>query len=84
MEIEKFIDECSDYFENKIDILINNAGITSDNLAIRLVAGAEYHVATNWWLLTETGYEQVVAREMQIDPSNFRVLFGFNYRYTNY
>ena len=34
--IEKFIDECSDYFENKIDILINNAGITSDNLAIRM------------------------------------------------
>ena len=34
--IEKFIDECSEYFENKIDILINNAGITSDNLAIRM------------------------------------------------
>jgi opacity protein-like surface antigen len=62
----------------------NFEGKNSDNLAIRLVAGAEYHVATNWWLLTETGYEQVVAREMQIDPSNFRVLFGFNYKYTNY
>mgnify|MGYP001444301841 CR=1 FL=1 len=34
--IEKFINECSDVFENKIDILINNAGITSDNLTIRM------------------------------------------------
>ena len=24
-EIEKFIDECNDHFENKIDVLINNA-----------------------------------------------------------
>tara|TARA_B100002051_G_scaffold54443_1_gene49999 strand:- start:108 stop:845 length:738 start_codon:yes stop_codon:yes gene_type:complete len=35
-EIEKFIEECNDFFENKIDVLINNAGITSDNLAIRM------------------------------------------------
>tara|TARA_B100000674_G_C37774058_1_gene883978 strand:+ start:161 stop:898 length:738 start_codon:yes stop_codon:yes gene_type:complete len=34
--IEKFIDECDDIFHNKIDILINNAGITQDNLAIRM------------------------------------------------
>ena len=34
--IEKFIDECNQTFENKIDILINNAGITSDNLTIRM------------------------------------------------
>ena len=34
--IEKFIDECNEIFENKIDILINNAGITKDNLSIRM------------------------------------------------
>ena len=34
--IEKFIDECSEDFKGKIDILINNAGITSDNLTIRM------------------------------------------------
>ena len=34
--IEKFIDECNDQLENKIDVLINNAGITSDNLSIRM------------------------------------------------
>ncbi len=35
-QIEKFVDECNEFFNNKIDILINNAGITSDNLAIRM------------------------------------------------
>ena len=34
--IEKFIDECNDQLENKIDVLINNAGITLDNLSIRM------------------------------------------------
>ena len=34
--IEKFIDESNEIFENKIDILINNAGITRDNLTIRM------------------------------------------------
>ena len=34
--IEKFIDECNEIFENKIDVLINNAGITQDNLSIRM------------------------------------------------
>mgnify|MGYP001491456366 CR=1 FL=1 len=34
--IEKFVDECSDIFQNKIDVLINNAGVTNDNLAIRM------------------------------------------------
>ena len=34
--IEQFIDECNEVFKNKIDILINNAGITSDNLTIRM------------------------------------------------
>ncbi len=34
--IEQFIDECNELFKNKIDILINNAGITSDNLTIRM------------------------------------------------
>ena len=35
-EIEKFIEECNEFFGNKIDVLVNNAGITSDNLAIRM------------------------------------------------
>ena len=34
--IEQFINECDEAFTNKIDILINNAGITSDNLSIRM------------------------------------------------
>ena len=34
--IEKFIDECNVIFDNKINILINNAGITLDNLTIRM------------------------------------------------
>ena len=34
--IEKFIDQCNEQFDNKIDILINNAGITSDNLTKRM------------------------------------------------
>ena len=34
--IEKFIDECGNTFDNKINVLINNAGITSDNLSIRM------------------------------------------------
>ena len=34
--IEKFIDQCNEQFDNRIDILINNAGITLDNLTIRM------------------------------------------------
>ena len=34
--IERFIEECNETFENKIDVLINNAGITKDNLTIRM------------------------------------------------
>ena len=34
--IESFIDECNKDFNNKIDVLINNAGITKDNLSIRM------------------------------------------------
>ena len=35
-QIENFIDKSYETLENKIDILINNAGITKDNLAIRM------------------------------------------------
>ena len=35
-EIENFINETNDEMENKIDILINNAGVTKDNLSIRM------------------------------------------------
>ena len=35
-ELEKFIDKCHTELGEKIDILINNAGITKDNLAIRM------------------------------------------------
>ena len=34
--IEAFVDDCNNYFNEKIDILINNAGITQDNLSIRM------------------------------------------------
>ncbi len=35
-EIESFINKSYDIFGNKIDVLINNAGITKDNLSIRM------------------------------------------------
>ena len=34
--IVAFVDDCNNYFNEKIDILINNAGITQDNLSIRM------------------------------------------------
>ena len=34
--IEKITDKIKFFFENKVDILINNAGITRDNIAIRM------------------------------------------------
>ena len=35
-EIENFINRVNEEMENKIDILINNAGVTNDNLSIRM------------------------------------------------
>ena len=35
-EIEKFIDDCYNDLDKKIDVIINNAGITKDNLSIRM------------------------------------------------
>ena len=35
-ELEEFINRCSTELNDKIDILINNAGITKDNLTIRM------------------------------------------------
>jgi len=35
-EIENFINNSNDELENKIDVLINNAGITRDNISIRM------------------------------------------------
>ena len=34
--IEQFVEDCSKVLSNKIDVLINNAGITRDNLSIRM------------------------------------------------
>ncbi len=34
--IDEFVENCSSIFSNKIDVLINNAGITQDNLSIRM------------------------------------------------
>ena len=34
--IEDFVENCCEALSNKIDILINNAGITEDNLSIRM------------------------------------------------
>ncbi len=33
---EGFVEDCCSIFQNKIDILINNAGVTQDNLTIRM------------------------------------------------
>jgi len=34
--IDKFVEDCTKILSNKVDILINNAGITQDNLSIRM------------------------------------------------
>ena len=34
--IEEFVEKCNSILSNKIDVLINNAGITKDNLSIRM------------------------------------------------
>ena len=34
--VEEFIENCNNIFKNKIDIIINNAGVNQDNLAIRM------------------------------------------------
>ncbi|MAH99438.1 MAG: 3-oxoacyl-[acyl-carrier-protein] reductase [Euryarchaeota archaeon] len=34
--IDQFVENCSSILSNKIDVLINNAGITQDNLSIRM------------------------------------------------
>ncbi len=35
-KIDQFVEDCNKIFLNKIDVLINNAGITQDNLSIRM------------------------------------------------
>ena len=35
-KIEEFVEKCNSILSNKIDVLINNAGITKDNLSIRM------------------------------------------------
>tara|TARA_A100001011_G_scaffold2195_1_gene2607 strand:- start:5948 stop:6685 length:738 start_codon:yes stop_codon:yes gene_type:complete len=35
-KVDQFVDECNKILSNKIDVLINNAGITQDNLSIRM------------------------------------------------
>ncbi len=35
-KIDDFVEDCSSILSNKIDVLINNAGITQDNLSIRM------------------------------------------------
>ena len=35
-KIDQFVENCSKNFSNKIDVLINNAGITQDNLSLRM------------------------------------------------
>ena len=34
--IDRFVEDCTKILSNKVDILINNAGITQDNLSIRM------------------------------------------------
>ena len=35
-KIDEFVEKCNSILSNKIDVLINNAGITKDNLSIRM------------------------------------------------
>ena len=34
--IDQFVEDCNNILSNKIDVLVNNAGITQDNLSIRM------------------------------------------------
>jgi len=62
--IEQFIDECNEVFKNKIDILINNAGITSDNLTIRMKEEEWNRVInlnlTSTFLLTKNALKKMI------------------------
>ena len=44
--IEEFVEKANKTFDNKIDVIINNAGVTSDNLAIRMKE-QEWHDVIN-------------------------------------
>ena len=35
-KVDQFVEDCGKIFSNKIDVLINNAGVTQDNLSIRM------------------------------------------------
>ncbi len=35
-KIDQFVEDCNEIFSGKIDVLINNAGITQDNLSLRM------------------------------------------------
>ena len=62
--IEQFIDECNEVFKNKIDILINNAGIKSDNLTIRMKEEEWNRVInlnlTSTFLLTKNALKKMI------------------------
>ena len=45
-KIEDFINESHNTLDNKVDVLINNAGITRDNLSIRM-KDEEWHQVIN-------------------------------------
>ncbi len=44
--IEEFVEKANKTFDNKIDVIINNAGVTSDNLSIRMKE-QEWHDVIN-------------------------------------
>ena len=45
-DIEKLVENTCEKFDNKIDVLVNNAGITRDNLVLRMKE-AEWHEVIN-------------------------------------
>ena len=44
--IDKFVEDCNKILSNKIDVLINNAGITQDNLSIKSKKGKVINITS--------------------------------------
>ena len=62
--IENFINQCNEIFQNKIDVLINNAGVTNDNLTIRMKEDEWKKVIdinlTSTFLLTKNNIKKMI------------------------
>ena len=68
-ELESFIEKCSKELDDKIDVLINNAGITKDNLTIRMNQDEWNNVInvnlTSTFLLSKYAIKKMLKKNME-------------------